>query len=280
MLLAASRPKLAKVDSMAFEELKQKQSVVWGTGPYQNITETITDIHACVIEKLDPQPRVKWLDLACGTGAVAEGAAEAGADVTGVDLAPALIETAKERARERGLGIDYRVGDCENLEFEDGAFDVVSSTCGVMFAPDHEATARELARVVRPGGRIGLANWTPEGGIAAQFKVIAAFSPPPPEGAGDPFAWGSEAQVDALLGEAFELERERHISPLRLPSSEHHWRLFSSSFGPTRTLVESLDDDRREEFHQAWVEFFESKYRTNGEIDQDREWLFVYGMRR
>jgi SAM-dependent methyltransferase len=265
---------------MAFEELKQRQSVVWGTGPYQNITETITDIHERVIERLAPGPGMKWLDLACGTGAVAELAAEKGADVTGVDLAPALIETAKERAGERGLDIDYRVGDCENLEFDDGAFDVVSSTCGVMFAPDHEATARELARVVKPGGRIGLANWTPEGGVGAQFKVIAAFSPPPAEGVGDPFAWGSEAHVGALLGDGFHLEFERRISPLRLPSGEDHWQLFSSSFGPTRTLAESLDDDRREEFHRAWVEFFESNYRTNGEIDQDREWLFVYGTRR
>ena len=100
---------------MAFEELKSKQSVMWGTGPYQNITETIVDIHERVIERLDPQPGLKWLDLACGTGAVAELAAGQGADVTGVDLAPGLIETAKERAKERGLNIDYRVGDCENL---------------------------------------------------------------------------------------------------------------------------------------------------------------------
>ena len=134
------------------------------------MTETITDIHERVIDRLAPAEGVRWLDLACGTGAVAERAAEAGADVTGVDLAPALIETAKERARERGLEIDYRVGDCENLEFEDGAFDVVSSTCGVMFAPDHEATRQGAGPVVKPGGRIGLANWTPaEKGLAADL---------------------------------------------------------------------------------------------------------------
>jgi 2-polyprenyl-3-methyl-5-hydroxy-6-metoxy-1,4-benzoquinol methylase len=98
---------------VAFEELKQKQSVVWGTGPYQNITETVTDIHEKVIERLDPRPGVKWLDLATGTGAVAELAAKRGAEVTGVDLAPALIETAQERAGEQGLDIDYRVGDCD-----------------------------------------------------------------------------------------------------------------------------------------------------------------------
>jgi ubiquinone/menaquinone biosynthesis C-methylase UbiE len=265
---------------MAFEELKSKQSVMWGTGPYQNITETITDIHEQVVDRLAPRPGEAWLDLACGTGAVSERAAQQGASVTGVDIAPALIETAQERAQELGLDIDYRVGDCERLELDDGAFDVVSSTCGVMFAPDHEATAREIGRVVKPGGRIGLANWTPEGGLAKMFGMMKPFAPPPPEGAGNPFAWGSEQHVQELLGDAFELQLERRVSHLRVPSGEDYWQLFSTSYGPTRTLAESLDDDRREEFHQAWIEFFESNYRSNGEIDHDREWLFVYGIRR
>jgi len=265
---------------MPFEELKSKQSVMWGTGPYQNITETIADIHEAVVDRLDPQPGDAWLDLACGTGAVSEGAARRGADVTGIDLAPALIETAKERAQDQGLEIDYRVGDCENLAVEDGAFDKLSSTCGVMFAPDHEATAHELARVVKPGRRIGLANWTPEGGLAKMFAMMKPFQPPPPEGAGVPFQWGSEDHVRELLGDVFELEFERNVSHLRIGSGEDYWQLFSSSYGPTKTLSDSLEDDRREEFHQAWVDFFESNYRDDGEIDHDREWLLVVGTRR
>jgi ubiquinone/menaquinone biosynthesis C-methylase UbiE len=146
---------------MAFEELKARQSVMWGNGPYQRVTDTITDIHGRVIERLAPGPGVRWLDLACGTGAVAERAARRGADVTGIDLAPALLETARERAAELGLEIDYRVGDCERLDCADADFDVVSSTCGIMFAPDHAATAAELVRVTRPGGRIAVASWTP-----------------------------------------------------------------------------------------------------------------------
>jgi len=129
---------------MAFEELKQRQSAMWGNGPYQKITETISDIQALVIESLHPQPGIRWLDLACGTGAVAELAAGAGASVTGVDLAPALIDTAKQRAQEQKLEIDYRVGDCEQLDLDAAAYDRVSSTCGIMFAPDHAATAHEL----------------------------------------------------------------------------------------------------------------------------------------
>jgi SAM-dependent methyltransferase len=265
---------------MPFEELKQRHSVVWGTGPYQNITDTITDIHAVVIERLDPQPGVKWLDLACGTGAAAELAAERGADVTGIDIAPALIETAKERAAERGLDIDYRVGDAENLELEDASFDVVSSTCGVMFAPDHEATARELARVVKPGGRIGLVNWTPaEDGLAALFRIMKPFQPPAPEGVGYPFDWGDEQHVRKLLGEAFDLELEGGVSPLQLPSGEAYWELFSSSYGPTRTLAENLDDERREELRRSWVEFADS-LSSNGGIEHRREYLLVLGTRR
>jgi ubiquinone/menaquinone biosynthesis C-methylase UbiE len=276
-MLPAQQPRR---EQMAFEELKSKQSVMWGNGPYQNVTETLTDLHERVIDRLAPAEGVTWLDLACGTGAMCELAAKRGADVTGIDLAPALIETAKERAQEQGLEIDYRVGDCENLDVEDGSFDAVSSTCGVMFAPDHEATASELKRIVKPGGRIGLANWTPEGGLAKMFAMMKPFQPPPPEGAGVPFQWGSEEHVQGLLGDAFDLDLQRHVSHLRMPTSEEYWQLFSSSYGPTKTLAESLEGDRREEFHQAWVDFFESNYRSNGEIDHDREWLFVYGTRR
>jgi len=270
----------AKEGNVAFEELKSKQSVMWGTGDYQNVTETLIDVHERVLDRLAPAEGVTWLDLACGTGAMAELATKRGADVCGIDLAPVLIETAKERAQEQGLDIDYRVGDCENLDMSDASFDVVSSTFGVMFAPDHEATARELARTVKPGGRIGLANWTPEGGLAKMFGMMKPFQPPPPEGIGVPFQWGSEAHVEELLGDAFELDLQRYVSHLRVPSGEDYWRLFASSYGPTRTLADSLDDDRREEFHQSWVDFFETNYRRDGQIDHDREWLFVYGTRR
>jgi ubiquinone/menaquinone biosynthesis C-methylase UbiE len=262
---------------MAYEELKQRQSVMWGTGPYQRITEPISAIHELVVERLDPRPDQRWLDLACGTGAVAERAAARGAAVTGIDLAPALLETARERAAELDLAIDYRVGDCERLEVPDGSFDVVSSTCGIMFSPDHEATARELARVVRPGGRIGLVNWTPTGGVARMFKMMAPFQPAPPPSS--PFDWGDEKRVRELLGEAFDLELEERVSTLRMPSGEAYWELFSTSYGPTKTLADSLGE-RREELHRAWVDFFESNYGADGEIAHTREYLLVLGTRR
>ncbi|HEX8490653.1 MAG TPA: methyltransferase domain-containing protein, partial [Chthoniobacterales bacterium] len=200
---------------MAYEELKQRQSVMWGSGPYQRVTETIADIHERVVEALKPRARERWLDLACGTGAVAERAARAGAKVTGLDLAPALLEQAKARAQAEGLEIDYRVGDCEKLDgIEDGSFDIVSSTCGIMFAPDHAATARQLARVLKSGGRLGLANWTPEGGLGAMFRMMAPFVQTPPPSS--PFDWGKEERVRELLGESFDLRVRKahfHVSP-------------------------------------------------------------------
>jgi ubiquinone/menaquinone biosynthesis C-methylase UbiE len=262
---------------LAFEELKQRQSVMWGNGPYQRVTDTLGDIHELVLERIDAKPRERWLDLACGTGAVAERAARAGADVVGIDLAPALIDTARERAAEQGLQIDYRVGDCERLDdVADGSFDIVSSTFGIMFAPDHEATARQLARVVKPGGRIALANWTPEGGLGRMFRMMAPFQPSPPPSS--PFDWGRDERVRELLGEAFALDIEEHVSTLETEDGEEYWQLFSSSYGPTKTLVESLGE-RRDEFHDTWVEFFESNYRDGDRIAHAREYLLVLGAR-
>lgn len=257
---------------MAFEELKKKQSVMWGTGPYQRITETISHIHERVIERLAPQPGDRWLDLACGTGAVAERAAALGAEVTGVDLAPALINTAKERAWELGLQIDYRVGDCEQLALPDASFDVVSSTCGIMFAPDQAVTARELARVTRPAGRIGLANWTPTGGVARMFQMMAPFQPATPPS--NPFDWGDPSHIAELLDDVFDLTLEEHVSTLRIESGEAYWDLYSTSYGPTETLADSLGD-RREELHRTWVDFFDTNYRVDGQIAHTREYLVL-----
>jgi len=262
---------------VAYQELKQRQSVMWGTGPYQRVTETLADIHELIVEHPAPGPGMRWLDVACGTGAVAERAAAAGAAVTGIDLAPALIDTARDRAALMGLDIDYRIGDCEQLDLADASFDAVSSSCGVMFSPDHRATAGELARVTRPGGRIVLANWTPDGGLARMFAVMAPFMPAKPPS--NPFDWGDVSKVRDLLEGHFDLEFEEHVSTLRIESGEAYWQLFSSSYGPTKVLADSIGD-RREELHRAWVEFFESTYRVNGAIAHTRDYLLVCGVRR
>jgi SAM-dependent methyltransferase len=188
-----------------------------------------------------------------------------------------LIETARKRAANRGLDIDYRVGDCERLELPDASFDAVSSALGVMFAPDHAATASELARVTRPGGRIALAHWTPTSGIADLFKLMAPFQPAPPPSS--PFAWGDEGHVRDLLGDAFELGFEHHNSPYRAPSGEAYWELFSTSYGPTKTLAEAIGE-RRGDLQAAWVDFFEANHRHNGDIVHDRQYVLITGVRR
>ena len=277
MLLVSAETAGARSGTIAYDELKQRQSVMWGNGPYERITDTLTDIHELVIERLEPGPGDRWLDLACGTGAIAELAVAAGAQVTGVDLAPALIETAKAHAVERELDIEYVVGDAERLELPAASFDKVSSTVGIMFAPDHGAAAGELARVTTPGGRIALASWTPESGRAAMSNVMEPYQAAPPPSS--PFDWGEEGHVRELLGQSFELELEKRVSTLRMPSAEEHWELFSTSYGPTKTLAESLGE-RREDLHRDWVDFFETNYSSNGEIVHTREYLLVLGTRR
>ncbi|MDP9492130.1 MAG: class I SAM-dependent methyltransferase [Actinomycetota bacterium] len=264
---------------MPFEELKQRHATVWSAGPYQGVTETIADLQQEVIARLGPESGQQFLDLACGTGAVAELAAAAGADVVGIDIAPALIEQAKERAEERGLEIDYRVGDAEALDVEDGSFDRVASTCGVMFAPDHAAVASELGRVTKPGGRIALACWTPESGLAQLFGVMRQFQPPPPAGVASPFAFGGEDYVRDLLADDFELEFELLDSPLEMESGEAVWELFVRDYGPTRVLHESLDDEKKEELHQSFVELHE-RSRVNGGLRFSRTYLLTVGTRR
>jgi hypothetical protein len=148
-----------------------------------------------------------------------------------------------------------------------------------MFAPDHARAAAELARVTKAGGRLGLATWTPEGGVGKLFQLTAKFQPPPPEGAGVPLDWGREEYVESLLGEAFGLRFERRVTTYRTGSGEDHW-LYVTNFGPVKAIAGSLDAKGREEFHQAWVEFFETNYRSDGTIEHDREYLVTLGTHR
>jgi len=265
---------------MAFEQLKEKHSVVWGSGPYERISEHLRIAHDHLLREVEPRAGERWLDVATGTGEIAVRAAEGGAEVTGLDLAPDLIERARARAADAGVELDLQVGDAEALPFDDAAFDTVTSTFGVMFAPDHEAVARELARVCKPGGRLGLLTWHPTEGVAEFFKVMAAYQPPPPEGAGSPFTWGDRDHVSELLGESFELRFEEGDCPQPAESGEATWELFSTSYGPTKALADSLEPERREAMHADWVEYFEQFRVDGGGVSQPRPYVLVLGERR
>jgi SAM-dependent methyltransferase len=264
---------------MAFEELKERHSFVWGNAPFKLLADTIADVHEAIVDAVGPAEGTRWLEVACGTGDLALRAARDGAHVVGIDIAPRLIETAKQQSSDAGLSIDFRVGDAEELPFEDASFDVVTSTFGVMFAPDQRRAAGELARVTRPGGRLGLATWLPDGGIGKMFAMMVPFQPPLPEGAGAPLDWGRPGHVEQLLGDAFDLSFETRTSTDSSESGEAFWQLYVENFGPVKTLAESLDDERREEFHRTWVDFFETNYRSDGAIVYPREWLQVLGTR-
>jgi SAM-dependent methyltransferase len=210
--------------------------------------------------------------VATGTGEVALRAAAAGADVTALDISPGLLEQA--RAKRGADAIRWDLGDAQRLPYEDRRFDVVSSVFGVIFAPDHAAAARELARVSRPGGRLGLVTWRPDAGPHA---LLARFTEERP--ASDPEPWGSEERVSELLGETFELEFGEGVWHLEGATPEAVWDFFSASVPPLKAFAERLDPERHGEFRQALIEHWEG-FRTPAGVREPRPYLVVLGTRR
>jgi SAM-dependent methyltransferase len=189
-----------------------------------------------------------------------------------------LVETAKRLAAEQGLAIGFEVGDAEALPFPDASFDVVSSAHGVVFAPDHAAVARELARVCRPGGRLGMTAWRAGEGGDAFHELIARFAPPREPGP-PPGSWGEQAHARALLGDSFELEFMPEVWVQMGDSGEAIWQLLTTASPPFKALVEQLDPRRRVVLHAAWVEFYE-RYRTIDGIRVSHGYVVILGRRR
>lgn len=244
---------------------------LWGSGEYEEIAQRFAPIHDEIVARLEPGPGVRWLDVATGTGEVALRAARAGADVSGIDIARAMIDAA--RAKDAGGSIDFEVGDAQALPYEDASFDAVSSVFGVIFAPDHRATAGELARVGR--GRLGLTTWRPNPGLGELFE---RFEVDPPEGR-EPFRWGREEYLDELLGAAYDLTIERGTWFIEGASGEEVWKFWSRSAPPFKAMVAQMNDETREAFHQAYVEYCES-FPAGGGVAVPREYLLVLGERR
>ena len=264
---------------MAFEALKEKQSSAWSSGPYEQVSVQHLGVLDELLDRLDVKPGMRLLDVATGTGELARPAARRGLQVTGVDFAPSLIATARVLTEREGLAVTYDVGDAEALPYDDASFDIVTSTFGVMFAPDHRAVAHELARVTSAGGQIAMTAWTPDGGVGLMFGVLRAYMAPPPEGAGSPFEWGRREHLEALLGAAFEIEIGEHIVPQIAASGEAMWDLMSTAYGPTKVLASSLDPERRESLHREFAAFFEN-YRDGDHVCLPRNYLQAIGRRR
>jgi SAM-dependent methyltransferase len=265
---------------MAFEELKERHAAMWGAGPFEEIAPTLEEMHDALIAVVDTGLGGTLLDVGCGTGELAFRAAATGASVTGCDLSPALVETARRQAAERGLSIPFEVADCENLPYPDGSFDAVTSSVGAIFAPDHGRVASELARVCKPGGRLALSAWTTEGRIGDFFRVIASYSPPPVEGAGVATQWGDAAYCASLLGEHFDLEIEPHDIPWEGESGEDMWEEFSKAFGPIVTLLGMLEPERAAGLRDDLIALFDDNRADGGGVVLERPYLLVKGTRK
>lgn len=264
------------------EPHNQRPAAVWNSGGarYEDISRGIADsIEHCVL-RLDPKPGEKILDLATGTGWTSRVVARRGADVTGVDIGADLIAAAQERAAAEGLNVAYGVGDAEHLPFEDGQFDAVISTCGVMFASRPEAAAAELARVCRKGGRIALTTWLSDSNLFKMFMVMKPYMPPPPNPAPpSPFEWGRMERIRELLGDAFDLKFEKGTSFYREPNGAAAWGTFAKGYGPTKTLADNLDEARRAELKRDFIAFHDG-FPTELGICVPREYWVTIGVKR
>jgi SAM-dependent methyltransferase len=247
---------------------------MWGGADWERLAGRLAPVHEELVRGLEPREGERWLDVATGTGDVAFLAARAGAVVTGLDLSEPLLEIARERAAHEGLAVSFDLGDAQRLPYDDASFDVVSSSFGVIFAPDSGAAAGELGRVVRPGGRLGLTTWCPNERVTEIYERFQREKP-----AADTEGWGRRERVQELLGAAFELEISIETWRLEGSSPEELWELMSSSAPPMKAFLGTLDEQRREEYRQAMLEYWES-FRTERGVSEPADYLLVLGTRR
>ncbi len=247
----------------------------WDEATHDRLAAVLEPVQDQLVQRLAPMDGERWLDLATGTGAVAVRAARAGADVTAIDRSSPMLERARSDAEEAGLAIRFDLGDVEYLPYDDGQFDVLASNFGLIFAADHANVAAELGRVSRPGARLGFTAWKPNPKLGELYR---RFTDEPLEGR-ESSEWGREDHVEDMLGEDFELEFQDGTLWIDAASGEELWEFFSASSPPVIGLLGKLDDAQGEQFHQAFVELFES-YRDGDAIRAPRRYLLTLGRRR
>ena len=223
-----------------FTAIKQKQQATWASGDFAIIGTTLQIVGESLAEAVDIRAGQRVIDVAAGNGNATLAAARRFARVTSTDYVPALLEKGRARANAEGLDVQFQVADAESLPFPENSFDVALSTFGAMFTPDHSRCAREMLRVVRSGGRIGLANWTPQGFIGELFKVIGGYLPPP-AGLKSPALWGMEPHIVELFGaDADTIRCERRMFNFRYRSADHWLQVFRDYYGPTHKAFAAL----------------------------------------
>ena len=234
--------------SDAGRALKARHRAMWAFGDYPAVaTDLVSGLGPILVEACQIRPGDRVLDVAAGTGNAAIPAVEAGASVVASDLTPELLEAGRRAAERRGTTLEWRQADAEDLPFGDSEFDTVMSCLGVMFAPFHQASADELVRVCRPGGTIGLLNWTPEGFIGQMFATMKPYAPPPPPGAQPPPLWGREDHVRELLGDRVtDVRARRQTVRIGLFGRPEDFRdYFKANYGPTIAAYRGIADDPR-----------------------------------
>jgi SAM-dependent methyltransferase len=234
-----------EVTSNSWSPVKTRQNAIWRSGDYAVVGATLQIVGELLNEAADVRATDRVLDVAAGSGNATLAAARRFATVTSTDYVPALLERGRLRAEADGLdNVTFEFADAEALPYPDASFDVVLSTFGVMFAPDHEQTARELSRVCKPGGRIGLANWTPTGFLGQLFRTVGAYVPPPP-GVRSPVLWGTDAHVRELFPGATSIEHTVRTFQFRYRSPEHWVDVFRTYYGPVHKAFAALDEERQ-----------------------------------
>ena len=264
------------------EALKAKLKVTWMSGDFEQIAKSYRLGAVEFVSRLALRPGERVLDVACGTGNLTIPAARTGAKVTGVDIAPNLLEQGRARAKAEDLAIQFDEGDAEDLPYEDASFDTVITMFGAMFAPWPETTTAELLRVCRPGGRIAMANWTPSGFIGQMFKSVGKHVSPP-AGIPSPVLWGEEGAIhERFNGSIVNLQLSRRFMTFNFPFSPPEVvETFRLYYGPTYRAFASLDDAGqaalRQELDQLWLAHNQS---LNGITRVESEYLEVVAVRR
>lgn len=228
--------------------LKAKHAAMWASGSYPTVVdEVVHTLGGILVDALDIQPGQRILDVAAGTGTSAIPAARRGADVVATDLTPELLDVGRATARAEGVDLTWQTADAEALPFGDASFDVVMSSIGVMFAPHHQPAADELVRVCRPGGKIGVLSWTPDGFIGQLFATMKPYAPPPPPGASPAPLWGSVDHVRTLLGDRVGqfTARQQALVVDRFADGAEFRDFFKAHYGPTIAVYRFLADDRK-----------------------------------
>jgi ubiquinone/menaquinone biosynthesis C-methylase UbiE len=262
------------------EQVKQKQQLMWASGDFHQVAALIQSVADQVAEALDIQAGWRVLDVATGSGNAAISAARLGAEAAGVDYVPALLERGRRRVEAEGLDVALVEGDAEALPFGDSEFDAVTSVFGSMFAPDHERAAAELARVVKPGGKIGLATWTPDGFIGELLRAVAQHVPPA-AGVASPILWGTETYLRRIFGDAVASIRCREQTFVWRSRSAEAWvDFFRAYYGPTFKAFEAVGPEGEQALHADLVALVDAYAgRRDGPITIPATWLQTVAVR-